>query len=151
MDSTRAIIASQLGVLTNVCVLGAGLVYATIFSATRGNLGLMSWAFGLFVCALWIVMALQIANNTTNEPSNARPSVVLIGAIAAITAYAFIVAAFLVLLVSLFELRFTKTSQGHSGDSPLSFDVSPQRPAILAMVFVALTAVLCPLSIFITL
>lgn len=79
-------------------------------------------------------MALQIANNTTNEPLNARPSIVLAGAIAAIIAYAFIVAAFLVLLVSLFELRFTKTSQGDSRDSPLSFDVSPQRPAILAIV-----------------
>lgn len=79
-------------------------------------------------------MTLQIANNTTSDPLRARPSALMIGVMAALTAYALIAAAFLVLLVSLYELKFTKSNHGRWGDSPLSFDVPPQQPAVLAIV-----------------
>ncbi|KAJ7843209.1 hypothetical protein B0H14DRAFT_2359112, partial [Mycena olivaceomarginata] len=46
--------------LISVSTLGAGLVYSTIFGATRGNIGLMCYCFPFFSCGFLLPVTIQL-------------------------------------------------------------------------------------------
>ena len=90
----------------------------------------MCWAFALFTCALWIIVTLQIVNNAYRDRAGPNSLRTTIGVIAALIAYMFVGAAFVVLLISLLDLSSTNVG----GSASLSAGASPKPPAILAIV-----------------
>ncbi|KAJ6569195.1 hypothetical protein B0H19DRAFT_1065961 [Mycena capillaripes] len=46
--------------LIGISTLGAGLVYSTVFGATRGNIGLMCYCFPFFSCGFLLPVIIQI-------------------------------------------------------------------------------------------
>jgi len=47
--------------MTAIGFVGAGLTYSTIFSASRGDIGLMSWSFALFIVVMIVPAFTQTA------------------------------------------------------------------------------------------
>ncbi|KAJ7575378.1 hypothetical protein C8J56DRAFT_414240 [Mycena floridula] len=58
------VMAQVTGNLSNsliaISTLGAGLVYSTVFGATRGNLGLMCYCFPFFTCGFLLPVIIQV-------------------------------------------------------------------------------------------
>ncbi|KAF8979946.1 hypothetical protein BDQ17DRAFT_1439201 [Cyathus striatus] len=56
--------------LLTLSTIGAGLVYSTIFSASRGNIGLMSFTFPLFTVGFLIPGVIQLVLHRASDLSN---------------------------------------------------------------------------------
>ncbi|KIJ11482.1 hypothetical protein PAXINDRAFT_171732 [Paxillus involutus ATCC 200175] len=129
-----------------VAFIGASLTYGAIFSSTRGNLGLMCYAFALFNCGFIVptvaLLLLQWASLRPREALFAAPqhwtvalNVFVYGSVAAVGA------AICLLNVSLFVLHFPVGPDGQRMDAGLEFDIAPPPAGSLALVCLAVAVV----------
>ncbi|KAF8315945.1 hypothetical protein DL93DRAFT_824651 [Clavulina sp. PMI_390] len=127
--------------VSNIAVVGAGLAYSSIFSATRGDVGLMSWAFSLFVVALSIIVPLQWVllwcRRLGDYPflqSRLWNFFVASGIHSAVAA---LCTAITILVVTVFNLHFNVSSEPYMNpnsanwDARLEFGVNPRNGAIV--------------------
>ncbi|KAF8336047.1 hypothetical protein F5887DRAFT_603415 [Amanita rubescens] len=126
--------------LTSVCGVGAAITYTTIFSAVRGSVGLMSWAFTFFLMGFTLPTGSQMALSwaaAIMPPNTKFPSSLL-------TFWAFNAAATIVwgvlctvfavffLLASLYEIQYSPVASGESS-ALLIFTNSPKYAFWLAV------------------
>ncbi|KAJ7859318.1 hypothetical protein B0H14DRAFT_3630159 [Mycena olivaceomarginata] len=110
--------------LIAVSTLGAGLVYSTIFSATRGDVGLMCYCFPFFSCGFLlpaiIQVVLQSGASLQNEVKFASQQfwTIVIGMFMALSSLA-VIASLTILNVTVFLLK----------DDPASGDTIPDPPS----------------------
>jgi len=134
--------------LSGVCLVGAGLTYTSIFSAVRGNVGLMCWSFSLFIAGLSIFITMQSlliwCSHLKRRPiwdPNFWESVLVIFSSIAIIAVAGAIA---LLVITVYNLRFKVNPEvaytnpnAANWDADLVFDVNPRSSAIVAFSFMA--------------
>lgn len=132
--------------LCSISLVGAGLTYTTVFSASRGNLGLMCYAWALFNCGFIIPMAslslLSWASRRSRATLFASPKIwsLLLNFFIYISVIA--VAAALVLLnVSIIDLHVN-----WSGGGVLQFDVNPIPAGAFALVCAVVTGIMTVLA-----
>ncbi|KAF8307329.1 hypothetical protein DL93DRAFT_132748 [Clavulina sp. PMI_390] len=133
-------------VLSGVCLVGAGLTYTAIFSAVRGNVGLMCYSFSLFIVALCIFITIQSmlvwCSHLTAAPiwdPNFWELVLIFFSCLGCLA---VLGAIVLLIVTVYILRFNVTPgteylnpNAANWDARLEFDVAPKQGAILALSF----------------
>ncbi|KAF8315946.1 hypothetical protein DL93DRAFT_822626 [Clavulina sp. PMI_390] len=134
--------------ITGVSFVGAGLTYGAIFSATRGSIGLMAWAFSLFIVGLAIVIPVQAllrwCSRLDNYPFSTPRVWELFLAVGVYGASASAFAAISLLVVTVLSLHFNVTSEPYNNsnaanwDAHLEFDVSPGPSAKFAFAFIGL-------------
>ncbi|KAG1834328.1 hypothetical protein DFJ58DRAFT_821491 [Suillus subalutaceus] len=124
--------------LGQVAFVGAGLTYGAIFGSSRGNIGLMCYAFALFDCGFIVpTVALALLKWASQQPKDAvfaSPQVwtlllniFLYGSAAAIGA------AICLLNISLLVLHFSVGQNGQLTDAKLQFNVEPTPAGTLAL------------------
>ncbi|KAF9521105.1 hypothetical protein BS47DRAFT_1335205 [Hydnum rufescens UP504] len=119
--------------ITAVCILGAGLTYAAIFSAIRGNIGYMCWSFSLFVIGLILTTTTQTlltwCMRLRGYPFSAQSFWEFVLGSTVCCAVGSVTAAMCILMRSVQELNYS----GNLGtDSPPVFTTDPRPPAFLA-------------------
>jgi len=116
--------------ISAICFVGSGLTYTTIFSATRGNIGLMSWAFSFFIVGLIITITVQAflvqCSRLENYPFSTQGLWELVLGVFVYSAILAVVAAMCLLLFTIRELPI-----GH--DQLPTFGVSSYPPAVLGL------------------
>jgi len=127
--------------LLTICFVGAGLTYTSIFSATRGDIGLMAWAFSLFLLGMVVAVAIQAilvqcARLEDYPFTSQRLWEVVLGVFVYSACLAVAIATCL-LLLTVFRLQFIETK----GDALLTFEFSPRPPAVLALCVIAISIV----------
>ncbi|KAF9234371.1 hypothetical protein BU15DRAFT_79053 [Melanogaster broomeanus] len=129
-----------------VAFIGASLTYGAIFSSTRGNLGLMCYAFALFNCGFIVpTVALLLLKWASLRPKEALFSsphlwtpvlnVFVYGSVAAVGA------AICLLNVSLCVLHFSAGPDGQITDAKLEFGIAPPPAGSIALVCLAVALV----------
>lgn len=137
--------------LGQVAFVGAGLTYGAIFGASRGNIGLMCYAFALFDCGFIVpTVALALLKWASQQPKKAvfaSPQVwtlllniFLYGSAAAIGT------AICLLNISLLLLHFSVGQNGQLADAKLQFNVEPTPAGTLALGCFGLAAVIVVVS-----
>ncbi|KAF8307331.1 hypothetical protein DL93DRAFT_2232216 [Clavulina sp. PMI_390] len=138
--------ANLINVLTGVCLVGAGLTYTAVFSAVRGNVGLMCYSFSLFIVALCIFITIQCLFMWCSRVQTAPiwdPNFwdSMLGFFAGVGCVS-VVAAITILVVTVHALEFNVVPGSEyvnpnaaNWDAKLVFDVPPQKGAILAFSF----------------
>ncbi|KAH7907042.1 hypothetical protein BJ138DRAFT_544057 [Hygrophoropsis aurantiaca] len=130
--------------LAQVAFVGAGLTYTSIFSATRGNLGIMCYAFALFDCGfIFPTVALALlkwASCRSKDALFACPqiwsmilSVFIYGSVVAVGV------AICLLNVSIMDLYFPVGNDGQRMDSGLQLDIPPKPAGMFALVYTGVT------------
>jgi len=119
--------------MTSICGIGAGLAYTSIFSASRGNVGYMCWAFGLFIIGLVLntaVQALLTWCSRLKEYPFSTPILweFLIG-MGVYGAVGAVIAAVFVLMLSVQQLDYVAATHK---DAPVVFTTGPRPPAYFA-------------------
>lgn len=138
--------------LYQVSFVGAGLTYSTIFSATRGNIGLMCYAFALFNCGFTIPMVsialLKWAASRPREALFASPKIwsSLLNVFLYVSGTAIAVAICLLNMTIVF-LQFREGSDGVRTDSPAQFDVVPRPAGIFALVCITIPSIMTLLAL----
>ncbi|EED82183.1 predicted protein [Postia placenta Mad-698-R] len=138
--------------LYQVSFVGAGLTYSTIFSATRGNIGLMCYAFALFNCGFTIPMVsialLKWAASRPREALFASPKIwsALLNVFLYVSGTAIAVAICL-LNVTIVFLQFREDSDGVRTDSPAQFNVAPRPAGIFALVCITIPSIMTLLAL----
>ncbi|KAL6302081.1 hypothetical protein BKA93DRAFT_737626 [Sparassis latifolia] len=134
--------------LCQISFVGAGLTYTTIFSATRGNLGLMCYSWGLFNCGFIIPLSglslLKWASTRSRETLFASPQVwsLLLSIFIYLSVIA-VAAALCLLNVSIIVLHYSWTA-----DSTPQFNVQPVPAGAFALMCTAITCVLTIFAFF---
>ncbi|KAF8435018.1 hypothetical protein L210DRAFT_3551679 [Boletus edulis BED1] len=110
--------------------VGAGLTYGSIFSASRGNIGLMCYAFALFVCGFIIpTVALALLKWASLRPKDTVFTSPYTWTLALnISTYASVAAvgsAICLLNLTLYLLSFPLDASGQQEDPHLQFSISP--------------------------
>jgi len=132
--------------ITTVCGLGAGLTYTSIFSASRGDIGWMSWAFSLFVVGLVVATTVQAllvwCTRLKNYPFSTPVVWEFMLGVGVYGAVGSVIAAICFLMVSVVQLD--------GPDSPVAFSGSPAPPSIIAFstLGIGLGAALVVFSLF---
>ncbi|KAG1828013.1 hypothetical protein EV424DRAFT_576640 [Suillus variegatus] len=137
--------------LGQVAFVGASLTYGAIFGSSRGNIGLMCYAFALFDCGFIVpTVALALLKWASQRPKDAvfaSPQVwtlllniFLYGSAAAIGA------AICLLNISLFILHFSVGKNGQLTDAQLQFNVEPTPAGSLALGCIGLAVVVVVVS-----
>jgi hypothetical protein len=124
--------------LIALSTVGAGLVYSTIFGATRGDIGLMSFTFPLFTIGFLIPAVVQLilrwASGLSKEvpfASQAFWKAVIMGFM--LFASASVMAAITILNVTIFLLKPGLSSDASDGDG--TTDTISEVPGIIAFAF----------------
>ncbi|KAG2366144.1 hypothetical protein BDR07DRAFT_1373844 [Suillus spraguei] len=136
--------------LGQVAFVGASLMYGAIFGSSRGNIGLMCYAFALFDCGFIVpTVALALLKWASQQPKDAvfaSPQVwtlllniFLYGSAAAIGV------AICLLNISLVMLHFSVDQNGQL-DAKLQFNVEPTPAGTLALGCLGLAAVVVVVS-----
>lgn len=127
-----------LATLAQVAFVGAGLTYGSIFSSSRGNVGIMCYAFALFDCGFIVPsVALVLLKWASSQPKDtvfATPHIwTLVLNIFVYGSVAAVAAAISLLNISLYLLNFPLGSHGQQMDSELQFDISPTPPGSVGL------------------
>ncbi|KAF9516695.1 hypothetical protein BS47DRAFT_1483842 [Hydnum rufescens UP504] len=113
--------------MTVLCGLGAGLAYTSIFSANRGNVGYMCWAFSLFIIGLVLTtttQALLTWCSRLEEYPFSTPSLwELVIGIGVYGAVGVVIAAICLLMLSVQQLNYA---------APVVVTTDPRPPAYFA-------------------
>jgi len=139
--------SNLMNAISGVCFVGAGLTYSAIFSANRGNLGLMCWSFSLFIVGLAILITVQSllvwCSRLENYPFSTPKLWEFFLAIGVYGACAAVVSAIVLLVVTVLALQWNVGVGGaytnpnaSPWDAHLIFDVSPRYAAIVAFAFI---------------
>lgn len=137
--------------LGQVAFVGASLTYGAIFGSSRGNIGLMCYAFALFDCGFIVpTVALALLKWASHQPKDAvfaSPQVwtlllniFLYGSAAAIGV------AICLLNISLVMLHFSVDQNDQLSDAMLQFNVEPTPAGTLALGCLGLAAVVIVVS-----
>ncbi|KIK35725.1 hypothetical protein CY34DRAFT_561181 [Suillus luteus UH-Slu-Lm8-n1] len=137
--------------LGQVAFVGASLTYGAIFGSSRGNIGLMCYAFALFDCGFIVpTVALALLKWASQQPKDAvfaSPQVwtlllniFLYGSVAAIGT------AICLLNISLLLLHFSVGQNGQLADAKLQFNIEPTPAGTLALGCFGLAAVIVVVS-----
>jgi len=136
--------------VSTVCALGAGLTYTTIFTAIRGDVTYMQWAFSFFITGLVIVIFIQgILQWGATLPQYPFITVGIwetVVALGVFSAIALVVSAFCLLLLSVYRFQpLDKDTIQLSGSSKTSvviaFTAVGVSLGIIIMVFVLFVVV----------
>lgn len=121
--------------ISAICLVGAGLTYAGLTSATRGDVGLMSWAFSLFLVGLVVSSAVQLLlswfTRIGNFPFTTPRHWEIILGISVYGSFAAVIGAITLLVVTVFKLA-PDAGGGDSSNSDLIFSASPRPAAIVS-------------------
>lgn len=133
-------------VISQMSFIGAGLTYSSIFSATRGNLGLMCYAFALFNCGFVLTLAtLTLLIWASKRPRQVPISSPRIWSIFLnfflYISLASVATAICLLNITIIRLHFSKEGQG-SSESDLEFNISPYLAGYFALFCAAVTTVM---------
>ncbi|KAF9512842.1 hypothetical protein BS47DRAFT_1362877 [Hydnum rufescens UP504] len=100
-----------------ICMLGVGITYSSIYSATRGDIGYMCWSFSLFMSGLALSTMTQLVLLwTTQLPDYAMPALSVCQILLGVPLYG--------------ALRYTAHPPT---DARLVFTTAPRPPAYLAL------------------
>ncbi|KAG9317883.1 hypothetical protein JVU11DRAFT_2112 [Chiua virens] len=121
-----------------VAFVGAGLTYGSIFSASRGNIGLMCYAFALFDCGFIIpTVALALLKWASLRPKDtlfcSPHTWTLILNIFAYVSVAAVGAAICLLNMTLYLLVFPRNSSGQPTNATLQLYISPTPAGSLSL------------------
>jgi len=129
--------------VTSIGGIGAAISYTTIFSATRGSIGLMSWAFVLFLMGLTLPMGSQILLSwaAAMPPTTKFPAIMLkswrfVVTASILSSILWTVAAIFLLLISLYEIQYSPVASGDS--AALVFTNAPRTAFWLAIACISL-------------
>ncbi|KAF8317864.1 hypothetical protein DL93DRAFT_468629 [Clavulina sp. PMI_390] len=134
--------------ITGVSFVGAGVTYGSIFSAMRGNIGLMAWAFSLFIVALALIIPAQIflrwCSRLDNYPFSNPRMWDMVVAICIYGASAATFTAISLLVATVQDLHFNVSAIPYNNpnaanwDAPLDFNVDPSTGASFAFSIIGL-------------
>jgi len=129
--------------VTSIGGFGAAITYTTIFSATRGSIGLMSWAFVLFLMGLTLPMGSQILLSwaVAMPPTTKFPAIMLkswrfIVTTSIVSSILWTVAAIFILLISIYQVQYSPVASGDS--AAVEFTNAPRYAFWLAIACVSI-------------
>jgi len=140
--------SNLINAISGVSFVGAGLTYSSIFGANRGSIGLMCWAFSLFIVGLAILITVQSllvwCSRLGNYPFSTPKLWEFFLGVGVYGACAAVIAAIVLLVVTVLDLEFNVGDGGSTYSNPnaspwdahLIFNVSPKYSAIVAFAFI---------------